>query len=76
MLLTKMGKLDEARPLYEEALQVQRLLMGHHPDTLISMNNMAMLLKAMGELDARRGRCTRRRCWRRGSCWAASTRAR
>ena len=37
-LLKDMGKPDEARPLYEEALQARRETLGdRHPDTLTSI---------------------------------------
>ena len=50
-LLQKMGKLEEVRPLYEEALQVRRETLGdRHPDTLTSIGNMADLLRATGAL--------------------------
>ena len=49
------GSLDEARPLYEEALQASRETLGdRHPDTLGSINNLGMLLKAQGSLDEAR----------------------
>ena len=39
-LLQAMGKLEEARPLYEEALQGRRETLGdRHPRTLYSINN-------------------------------------
>ena len=50
LLLKLMGKLEEARPLYEEALQGKRETLGdRHPSTLSSIGNMGLLLKAMGE---------------------------
>ena len=40
-LLQAMGKLEEARPLYEEALQACRETLGdRHPDTLASISNI------------------------------------
>ena len=46
-----MGKLEEARPLFEEALQARRETLGdRHPGTLISIYNMGSLLKAQGML--------------------------
>ena len=40
-----------ARPLYEEALQAQRETLGHrHPDTLISIYNLADLLEKQGKI--------------------------
>ena len=52
MLLQDMGQLEEARPLYEEALQVRRETLGErHPGTLVLINNMGVLLKEMGKLE-------------------------
>ena len=46
------GNLDEARPLYEEALAGMREMCGDkHPNTLISVNNLGSLLKAQGKVD-------------------------
>ena len=50
-LLQDMGKLKEARPLLEEALQTCRETLGdRHPSTLASIYNVGLLLEAMGEL--------------------------
>ena len=50
-----MGKLDEARPLYEEYMQACRATLGDRdPITLVSIGNMATLLMAMGKLDEAR----------------------
>ena len=50
-LLKDMGKLEEAKLLYEEALQARRETLGdRHPDTLISISNLADLLRAAGAL--------------------------
>jgi len=50
-LLLAMGKLEEARPLYEEALQARKETLGdRHPETLTSISNMGGLLKKMGKL--------------------------
>jgi tetratricopeptide (TPR) repeat protein len=50
-LLQDVGKLEEAKPLLEEDLQVSEdTLLNRHPDTLIAVNNMGMLLKGMGQL--------------------------
>jgi tetratricopeptide (TPR) repeat protein len=119
LLLQKMGKQEEARPLYEEALQARRATLGdRHPSTLISLNNMGGLLQDMGKLKEarplleealqtcretlgdrhpstlaslsatwpgccrtwaswrRRGRCSRRTCRRAGRRWATATRRR
>ena len=43
------GKLGEAEPLYRETLAARRETLGdRHPDTLTSISNMAVLLKAQG----------------------------
>ena len=55
LLLMKMGKLEEARPLYEEALQASRETLGNrHPNTLRSIGNMGLLLMDMGKLEEAR----------------------
>ena len=59
--------LDQARPLYERARGVRGALRPHAPDTLISVNNLAVVLKAMGRLVGR-GRCT-------SACCAATRRS-
>ena len=52
LLLKQQGKLDEAEPLYREALQGKRAKLGNdHPSTLNSINNLGMLLQAQGTLD-------------------------
>ena len=52
LLFYAMGKLDEAKPLYEEALAGRRETLGDkHPDTLISIGNLARLFYEMGKLD-------------------------
>ncbi|KOO33557.1 tpr repeat-containing protein [Chrysochromulina tobinii] len=46
------GKLDEAGVLLREALEAKRATIGdRHPDTLVSMNNLALLLLDQGKLD-------------------------
>ena len=51
VLLMKMGKLEEAKPLLEEALQASKETLGdRHPITLTSINNMGALLMDMGQL--------------------------
>ena len=51
VLLQGMGELQEARELYDEALQGRREVLGdHHPDTLNLISNMGLLLQGMGEL--------------------------
>ena len=53
----------EARPLYERALAIHEKVLGpEHPDTAMSLNNLALLLQAQGDL-RRRGRCSSAR-WR------------
>ena len=50
-LLKVMGKLEEARPLLEEALQGKRETLGdRHPETMVSISNMGALLYGMGQL--------------------------
>ena len=50
-----MGKREEARPLFEEALQACRATLGdRHPSTLTSINNLGLLLHAMGKLEEAR----------------------
>ena len=47
------GKYDEAEPLCREALERQRETLGsRHPNTLTSINNLGLLLKAKGDLAA------------------------
>ena len=51
-LLQAQGKLDEAEPLYREALEASRATLGdRHPDTLVSISNMASLLQDQGKVD-------------------------
>ena len=51
MLLHAIGKLEEAGPLLEEAVQASREMGGErHPVTLISIGNLADLLRATGAL--------------------------
>ena len=46
------GKFAEAEPYYREALEKRRRVLGEeHPDTLVSINNMATLLEKQGRLD-------------------------
>ena len=48
-----MGKLEEARPLLEEALQGRReTLVDRHPSTLASIYNAGLILEAMGAAGA------------------------
>ena len=51
-LLEAQGKLDEAEPLYREALAGRRAALGDtHPSTLGSINNLGLLLQAQGKRD-------------------------
>ena len=51
ILLQDMGKLEEARPLFEEALQACRETLGdRHQMTLVFICNLADLLRATGAL--------------------------
>jgi tetratricopeptide (TPR) repeat protein len=51
-LLLDYGKLEEAAPLYLEALEGRRRTLGDtHPNTLASINNYAMLLRKKGKLE-------------------------
>ena len=46
------GRLDEARPLFEEFMAGSRAALGDaHPATLTSINNLGMLLQDQGRLD-------------------------
>ena len=75
VLLKIMGQLEEARPLYEEALQACRETLGdRHSDTLISISNMGMFLQDMGRSWRRRGRCKRRRCRQKRRRWVLEMR--
>ena len=50
MLLKEQGRLDEARPLLEEALAGKRATLGEaHPSTLNSLFCLGALLDAQGE---------------------------
>jgi tetratricopeptide (TPR) repeat protein len=45
------GRLAEAEPLYKRALEgLERVLGKEHPDTLTSVNNLALLYQAEGRL--------------------------
>jgi non-specific serine/threonine protein kinase/serine/threonine-protein kinase len=51
-LYTTLGRYDEALPLQEQALATRRRLLGNeHVDTLISINNTALLLNAQGKME-------------------------
>ena len=46
------GKLDLALPLFEQTLQLRKAKLGlDHPDTLHSMNNLALGYQDAGKLD-------------------------
>ena len=48
-LYVSQGRYDEAEPLYREALQLSREVLGErHPDTLGIMNNLAALYQSQG----------------------------
>ena len=52
-MLMHQGKLDEAEPLYREALEARRETLGaRHKSTLISMGNLGELQCKRGDLDA------------------------
>merc|ERR1711937_1003590 len=47
----KMGKLQEAEPLHQQSLTIQKKVLGEeHPDVAASLNNLANLLQRMGKL--------------------------
>jgi tetratricopeptide (TPR) repeat protein len=51
-LLQKQGKLEEARPLFEENLETCRRTLGNaHLETMTNMNNFGSLLQQLGELE-------------------------
>ena len=50
--LQAQDKHDEAEPLYREALEMDRDILGtRHPNTLIAINNLAQVLQAQGKYD-------------------------
>ena len=52
MLLNDQGKLAEAEPLYREALEGQREVLGStHEKTLLSARNLAKVLDASGRAE-------------------------
>ena len=58
LLLQAQGKLEEAAPLYREALQAKRETLGDkHPSTLISVFNLSQLLERQGEEDEAKRLC-------------------
>ena len=45
-----MGEYAKAEPLYQEALRIRQKVLGsEHPDTALSLNNLAVLYQEMGE---------------------------
>ena len=45
-----MGDYAKAEPLYKEALEIRRKVLGReHPDTATSLDNLAGLYRAMGD---------------------------
>ena len=51
-LLQDQGELDEAKPLYEQALEIDKKAHGsNHPRVATGLNNLAGLLQDQGELD-------------------------
>jgi hypothetical protein len=61
-MLAAQGELAQAKPLYERALAIYENVLGpEHPDTAQSVNNLASLLLAQGDLARARaaGRCQR-----------------
>ena len=54
-LMAAHDKLEEARLMHEEALQVCRKTLGdRHPSTLVSLHNMGLLLQDMNKLEEAR----------------------
>jgi Tetratricopeptide repeat len=53
LLYQSQGRYGEAEPALAEALQLSREVLGQrHPDTLISVNNLAGLYEAQGVREA------------------------
>ena len=49
-----MGAYDRAEPLYRQALEIRKKVLGEgHPDYATSLNNLAELYRAMGAYDRR-----------------------
>jgi tetratricopeptide (TPR) repeat protein len=52
VLLKNQGRLEEAKVLYERALEGREKALGDsHPSTLMTVNNLAILLKQQGRLE-------------------------
>ena len=68
-----MGAYDRAEPLYRQALEIRKKVLGEeHPDYATSLNNLAELYCAMGAYD--RAEPLYRRPWRSGRrSWGRST---
>ena len=48
-MIVTIGKYDEALVYYKEALDASRSLLGNtHPDTLVSIGNMGVVLHSQG----------------------------
>lgn len=46
-VLEKLGRLDEAEAMYRRTLAEREIVLGkHHPDTLITVNNLGLLLES------------------------------
>jgi hypothetical protein len=45
-VLEKLGRVDEAEAMYRRTLQERESVLGkHHPDTMITVNNLGLLLE-------------------------------
>ena len=52
MLYKSQGRYEEAEPLYLQALQLTRSLLGEsHPDVATSLNNLAELYRSQGRYE-------------------------
>jgi tetratricopeptide (TPR) repeat protein len=48
LLYQDIGEYAKAEPLYQEALRIRRKVLGsEHPDTALSLNNLAVLYQSM-----------------------------
>ena len=90
-LYLEQGKYDEAKAMYERVLaSKERTLGADHPDTLATVNNLALVLSDQGKLDEASRRCTSGRSrarsgrsarttparWRPSATWRSSSRSR